>query len=327
MFVALPGFIGSGAASYPPYGTLLSSNCSGYSAHNAGPETYTDANGVPWTEGMYTLWQEYADGAGGTYWTSNNNSSDIYSACWYPNGFCLSTSGGDNYVYWSGCGSDGTFGPWSYSVSADYADGSGGTYTSGSSGEYHPPNTGDIIYQSGVDNCCSVYYDGAGGYYISDSCGGGCTEYGTWLYDGCGSISGTDASGTYFEGAWAYGNFFADGSCGLYFIQSDININGCYYPNGWKFDYSQSSYSLHWSVSDSTATTVAEGDTTYAEGWYSNNVANGSGGTYSDSGGWSLNSGDNIASGSYIDNGDSLMYYYTVYYDGMGGFYVSQYPA
>lgn len=330
MFVALPGLIGSGSAPTPPppYGTLLASQCSGNIAYNGGPTTYTDAQGTPWYDGMYTLWEQLADGSGGYFWSSpGNNSSDAYSACWYPYGYCISANSGDNYVSWEGCGSSGNFGPWSYYYNNDYSDGSGGSYNSSGGGSYQPPYSGDIIYQSGVDNCCTVYYDGAGGYYINDSCGGGgCPDPGEWLSDGCNSTSGYDASDSYFDGAWAYGSFYADGSCGQYFVEAGTNMNGCYYPNGWKFDYTSNSYSLHWTVSDGTSTTVSEGDVTYASGWSSSNIADGSGGTYSDGGGWSLNYGDLIASGTYYDGYYGQDFYYEVYYDGMGGYWVSQYP-
>lgn len=277
---------------------------------------------------MYTLWEELADGSGGSYWQSlGANVSDAYSACWYPNGYCISSDSGDNYTYWEGCGSSGNFGPTSYYYNQTFADGAGGTYGNSGGGQYDPPTSGTVIYQSGESNCCTVYYDGNNGYYINDSCGGGCPEYGTWLSDGCGSTDGNDASGAYFTGAWAYGSNYADGSCGSYFVQSDTNVNGCYYPYGWKFDYNSSSYSLHWTVSDSGAMTQAEGDVTYAEGWYSDNIANGSGGTFADSGGWSLTSGDLIASGTYYDSNYGQDWYYYVYYDGMGGFYTSQYPV
>lgn len=329
MFVALPGIIGQaggGPPPPPPAGTLLSSHCSGYSAQDAGAEDYTDAVGTIWN-GMFTTWEQLADGTGGSYWSIlGNNSSDAYSACWYPDGFCMVANNTQNYTYWDGCGSTGDFGPTSYSYYYLYADGTGGTYSDGGGGNYDPPAAGAIIYQSGESGCCTVYYDGNNGYYISDTCGPSCPPYGTWLSDGCNATSGYDASGSYFDGAWSYGSFYADGECGSYFVESGADINGCYYPAGWKFDYSDSSESLHWTVSDATATTVAEGDTTYATSWSSSAIADGSGGTYSDSAAWSLNSGDEIAYGTYYDGYYGMDYYYIVYYDGMGGYYTSQYP-
>ena len=174
MFVALPGFLSlAGGTVYPPYGTLITSQCSGYSAYDSGPEEYTDANGSPWT-GMFTLWQELADGAGGSFWQSaGNNGSDEYSSCWYPLDYCTYNDSGDNYLYWYGCGSDGSFGPYGYYYTLEYSDGAGGTYGDSGGGYYSPPDAGDIIYQSGESNCCTVYYDGDGGYYIDDLCGGG----------------------------------------------------------------------------------------------------------------------------------------------------------
>jgi len=174
MFVALPGFLGlAGGTVYPPYGTLITSQCSGYSAHDSGSEEYTDALGNPWT-GMFTLWQELADGAGGSFWQNGGDGSyDEFSTCWLPEGYCTYNDSGDSYVYWDGCGSSDAFGPYGYYYTLEFSDGAGGTYGDSGGGYYSPPDAGDIIYQSGEYNCCTVYYDGAGGYYIEDYCGGG----------------------------------------------------------------------------------------------------------------------------------------------------------
>ena len=328
MFVGLPAFVAfSQGTPPPPYGTLLSSHCGGYSAQDAGVETYYDEVGTPF-EGMFTLWEQLADGAGGYFWSSpGNNASDELTNCYYPYGFCVDANTSDNFVAWDSCGSSGNFGPWSYSYDYTYSDGFGGTYNSSGGGAYTPPYSGDIIYQSGVDNCCTVYYDGAGGYYVSDSCGGGCPEYGTYLSDGCNSTDGYDASGAFFSGTWTFGSFYADGECGQYFVEAGTDMNGCYHPDGWKFDYTSYNDSVHWTVTDSEANTQAEGDFTYSSGWSSSNIADGAGGTYPGGSSWSANYGDLIASGTYYDNGLAYDVYYEVFADGMGGYWVGQNPA
>jgi hypothetical protein len=327
MIIAFTGVSFKGSApSYPPNGTLLSSHCSGYSAQNAGPETYTDANGVEWTEQMFTTWQELADGYGGSYWSSlGNNSSDTFSSCWYPYGYCLSSDSGENAVSWDACGSSGSFAYASY-ANATYADGYGGSYGSGGGMNYGYPN-GTIIYQSGVDDCCKVKFDGGSSYYTDDQCGSACPSAGYWISDGCASSSGTDASGTYFDGAWIYGSYYTDGSCGAYFTPSGENANGCYYPNGWKFDYTPYSNSLHWQVSDSGAMVQAEGDFTYSSGWSSSAVSDGAGGTFSDGYSWSATFGDLIANGQYFDALLGQYWDYYIYYDGGSGYYAVQYPT
>lgn len=329
MFVGLPAFVAfSQGTPPPPYGTLLSSHCGGPESQDSGSGTYYDAVGTPFYGVACTLWEQLADGSGGYFWSSpGNNASDAYSACWYPYGYCLSAESGDSYVSWEGCGSSGSFGPWSYYYNYTYADGSGGTYNNSGGGNYNPPYSGDLIYQSGEGDCCKVYFDGNGGYYISDSCGGGCPAYGTWLSDGCNSTDGYDASGAYFNGAWAYGSFYADGVCGQYFVEAGTNMNGCFYPAGWKFDYTSYSDNLHWTVTDSQSNTQAEGDFTYSSGWSSSNIANGNGETYSDGSSWSANFADTIASGTYYDYGLAYEVFYAVYYDGSGGYWVSQNPV
>jgi len=329
MFVALPGFLGSagGGPVYPPAGTLLSSHCSGYSAQDAGNEDYTDANGAIWN-GIFTTWQELADGMGGSYWSSlGNNSSDTYSACWLPDGFCLETSQINYYTSWSGCGSSGDFGPTSYSYYYLYSDGAGGTYSSNNNGSYNPPAPGAVIYQSGVMDCCVVYYDGYGGYYVNDTCVV-CPPAGTYLSSGCNATSGFDAAGSYYEGAWNYGEFYADGSCGSYFNFISTNSVGCYLPAGWFNDYTSYSNSLHWIVSDSQSSTVAEGDAQWQYGWNSTSQEDGSGGNHpANFNQQVLFAGDLISSGNYYDSFLSELWLYYVYYDGVGdGYYVVQYP-
>lgn len=325
MFVALPGMIVAKVGGFPPYGTLLSSNCSGYTAHDSGPETYTDALGNVWADGMYNLWEELADGDGGSFWlNSGANSGDIYSSCWLPYGYCISLSSEDVYTYWVGCGSDGYFGPVGTSFNNVFADGSGGTYSDSGLNYSTPPYSGDLIYDNG-SGCCYVYYDGSGGYYVSDTCGS-CPEAGTLLYNGCASTDGNDASGAYFTGSWTYGEYLADGMCGEYFNAIGDDQDGCYHPYGWKFDYSTYSNSLHWEVFDSNSSLVAYNDVEYENGWSSSAIADGSGGTFSDGSSWSFSDGELIASGTYFDSGYGQDYGFEIYYVSPGGYYANQWP-
>lgn len=328
MFVALPGFIGSasGGPVYPPYGTLISSHCSGWSAQDAGNENYSDASANVWN-GMYTTWQELANGSGGSFWQSlGNNSSDIYSSCWYPFGFYLQFENGENFLRWNGCGNSGSFGPTGSYYNYVQADGNGGTYSNSGGSTYLPPYDGDIIYQSGDGNCCTVYYDGSNSYHVNDTCVV-CPPYGTFLGTGCQATTGTDAAGSYYEGAWNYGSFYADGSCGSYFDFGGTNTSGCYLPYGWKFDYTPYSNSLHWVVRGEYASLQAEGDFTYSYGSSSTAVSDGAGGTFPESYSWSASYGDLIANGQYYDPALSINMDYYVYYDGEGGYYVVQYPT
>jgi len=120
---------------------------------------------------MFTTWQELANGTGGSFWQSlGDNTQDTFSACWYPFGFYLQYDSGNNYTNWTGCGSSGTFGPTSYYFNYIQADGNGGTYNNSGGSDIYP--AGYIIYQSGDSNCCKIYYDGSGGYYEYNLCGG-----------------------------------------------------------------------------------------------------------------------------------------------------------
>ena len=170
MLVSTPGILG-GVPSYPPAGTWLSSVCSGPDAHDQGNADYYDYNGTLFN-GMFTLWEQFADGAGGSYWTNfGNNTSDNYypaTACWYPLYFYTNNTYTQSTVYWEACGSSGDF-AYGYSWGYQYWNGDGHSTTEGGSGDYGY-SYGYLIYDSG---CCQVYYDGSGGYYVSDNCGGG----------------------------------------------------------------------------------------------------------------------------------------------------------
>jgi hypothetical protein len=277
---------------------------------------------------MFTLWEQFADGAGGSYWNSYGNNAqdgkDPNTACWLPAYFYSDNSSSTYSFDWSGCGGYGTF-EYGSSYSYSYANGDGSSTTGSGGGNWY--GYGHVIYDGG---CCVVYYDGSDGYYVNDTCGGGgggCPGAGTYLGDGCGSTDGFDASGAYFSGGWAYGSFYADGNCGQNFVQAGTNGNGCYYPAGWRFDYSSSSNDFVWTVYDSSVSIVGYGSFTYSSSWSSSSIADGSGNTYSGGGDWSAHYGYLIASGTYNDPGDALDYYYEVRYDGEGGYYVTQSPV
>lgn len=305
---------------YPPAGTLLSSNCSGNASHDGGATDYFDAYGTQFN-GMFTLWQEFADGAGGSYWTNGDNSSNGTTSCWLPEYFYLYSNPGEATLEWSGCGSSGSF---AYGQNYDWAYSNGdGTSTSSQGTTSYGYPYGYTIYDNG-SGCCYVYYDGDVGYYVSDTCES-CPEYGSFAYDGCNNVGGTDASGQYYDGTWEYGNFYNDGNCGYYFSISGEDTNGCYHPYGWFFIYDPYSAELYWEVTSvyDGMDVVANGYFNYSGGW-NGTRADGSGGTYNDSNSWSAASGDIIWQGTYFDNHDSSTWYATVTYDGNGGYSVSQ---
>lgn len=323
MLVSTPGILGSGAPPPPPPGEWISSVCSGPDSPTQGPVDYYDANNNVFN-GTFNLWEQFTDGLGGYYWTNYGaNLQDNKSpntACWLPAYFYAYNNNNTWSFYWYGCGNEGNF-DYGSSYGYSYYNGDGTTTTGGGGGNWY--NAGYLIYDSG---CCQVYFDGTSGYYVSDNCGGGggCTEYGTWLGNGCNNNNGYDASGQYFEGAWTYGSFYADGNCGTYFELIGENTDGCYYPAGWKFDYTSGSSSFSWTVYESNGNAVAYGDYTYATSWYSSAVANGSGGTYSDGYAWEASLGDYISNGTYFDYSEGQSYWFYVYYDGSGGFYVDR---
>lgn len=317
MLVSTPGTLGGGA-SFPPAGTLLASACGSPDNGPGVGENYSDANGNTFF-GSFTLFQEFADGAGGSYWVnSGNNHQDTNAACWYPAYFYdYNTFSGQNFA-WGGCGQTGSF---EYGATNNYGywNGDGTETNSGYSYMYGYPS-GYLIYDSG---CCQVYYDGSYGYYVSDNCGGGCPTAGSYDHSGCVASDGPDASGTWQSGAWIYADFYTDGFCGYYQANQQTNTNGCYYPYGYWLSYSGSGADLNWNVYDSCSNWISGGSYTYSTS-SGGDMADGSGGSFPNWYGWSANYGDLIASGSYTDC-DSNYYNYNVRYDGSGGYYVETY--
>jgi len=306
--------------SYPSQGTVLAAYCAGY-AGPSGTTTYTDAQGGQWNNGSYTLYEDVADGNGGyTTIQVGDNTSANGTSCWYPMGYCTSYSSGETTVYWTGCGATGDFAYGSYS-SGQAADGNGGSYSFGGSSDYGY-GYGHQIYDAG-NGCCYVNYDGNGGYYVSDNCSA-CPPFGQYVGSGCVPTSGYDASGQYFDGAWQYADVYSDGSCGTYNYVQATNGYGCYYPQGWKLDYTSYQDTFDWYVTDSQQNNVGSGNFAYHTWWYSEGVANGDGSTHGENGDWQAPYGLQIASNTYYDIGYDQTWWYAVYSDGSNGYYVSQ---
>jgi hypothetical protein len=319
MIVGLPGLVGSHGGGFPPAGTWLSSVCSGWESHDQGNANYTDANGTNFY-GMFTLWEQFADGAGGSYWYSyGNNATDgrnPATSCWLPQYFYTYNTANPVTFHWEGCGNSGDF-EYGANVNFGYSNGDGTINDVGYFNNYNYPS-GTLIFDGG---CCQVFYDGMSGYYVSDNCGGGCPGNGTYAYSGCVQTSGYDASGQYWDGTWVYADFYNDGSCGYYQQNQQTNSNGCYYPYGYWLTYEASSSSLHWYIYDSCGSPVSDGDYTYSTSYYGTR-AEVSGGYYYDGGSTGASYGDVITTVTYYDPCADTYYNTYVRYDGMGGYYL-----
>lgn len=305
------GYYTNDTCGYPPYGTVLNSFCGG---HWDTPH-YIDASGNQW-DGAFTLYHEIADGNGGYFQDSGSENSD---PCFYPDGYVVSAGEGESRVDWNGCGNSGSFGYATYWF-AEIANGNGTTRWNGGGSDYGY-YAGYLISDYG---CCYIRYDGSGGYYEDNQCESGCPGAGQYVGTGCISTDGVDASGAYFEGAWQYGDYYTDGNCGTYASPTGGNTNGCYYPSGWKFDYSSGSNNFDWYVQDSQQNNVASGNFTYYTWWASADVADGNGGTSGASGSWNAYSGQQIDFGFYTEPSDGNLWWYQVSSDGGSGYYVSQ---
>jgi hypothetical protein len=272
---------------------------------------------------MFTLWQEFADGSGGSYMQSQGaQASDQFTSCWYPNYYYTNNEGGENYVYWNACGNDGNFGPTGNWYNWTYSNGDGNTTSDSGSSDYNPPYAGDVIYNGG---CCMVYYDGNNGYYSDDTCNP-CPDSGQYTGQVCINTNGTDARGTYFDGAWQYGNQYTDGSCGYYVNYEGTNGYGCYYPAGWYNSYYTSDNGSNtWYVEDSNANQMASGTYQYSYNWNAY-IADGYGNSNQSMGSVYSSYGDLFADGTYYDYPLDQNWYYAIYSDGSSGYYVSKSP-
>ena len=155
--------------------TLSWSGCS-----NSGNYTYA-----------YTVEREYADGMCNTYWSFESSWTAMNGDIIFDNGCCTVTyvdfgqynvndncgngctssgtpTGNTNtsngqWFNWYGCGSSGSF-TYSYETATEYHDGNCSTYWV--NGTWNA-ESGDMIYDNG---CCTVTYNGSGGYNENDNC-------------------------------------------------------------------------------------------------------------------------------------------------------------
>lgn len=288
--------------------------------------------------GTYTwgnTWNvSYSDGAGGTlyesgvyeyhgtgyllgpagYWADGNvyYVSQGQWAWWYNYGYYLGTYWGTAYND-VGCGD---FAVYSYEYYS-YADGTGGTFNN-YSGNYQYPSNGTYLHNCGDYN---YYANGNGGYYSEFTGGGGGNEYpsyGTWLNSG---------SGTYYVnvgcGEWSVGDYnwtqYADGMGGSYYESSDSYVgdgvylgscngyeyysdgSGSYYTEGGGPSYPE--YGTFLGGNDNPIyVNVGCGDWQIGTS-YSNDYADGNGGSYNESG------SDYYSFGTYLGNCNGMDYY------------------
>lgn len=129
---------------------------------------------------------------------------------------------------------------------------------------------------------------------------------GTVLFSACGSITGSDAIGNSFTGAWVKRVEIANGMGGST-ITDTPNTDGCYYPNGWVVSRAQQNGYITDLYSPDGGYASVNFQYTYAE----DTVANGSGGTSTQTVYVSPEYG------AYVGN----VSYYTAYYNGSGGVY------
>lgn len=199
--------------------------CESTSAHYG--ETGWNYDGCHWNEapspGQDYYWTENPDNLGG-YWTQNS----------YPPYGTLLDSGSNNYIVNVGCGD------WSsgYSGWATYADGMGGSWTTGG-GSYVP--NGTLL---GNCNDYNYYADGNGSYYQGEytgSSGGGGGEsypsYGTVLDSGGGPITVDVGCGSW-ETGYSGWTTYADGMGGSWTSGgSSYSSSGTYLGNCNDYNY------------------------------------------------------------------------------------------
>ena len=234
---------------------------------------------------------------------------------------------------WTGCSESGTF---------DYAGDIEDEWHDGSCGYYWQQNgtwtasDGQIIFQNGANNCCTVVYTSYNNsYQVNDSC---CAESGTEIRtetsDSTLNWSSCDNSGT-----WVYNTattvYYADGNCGEYSAGSNyeqpvgtvIYDNGCcqvYYQGSAGYGVTDNCGPPNPPSGEATGNTGTQNAQTFnwtgcgtsgsADYYYENTTEyhDGMGGTY-----WSMGSSWTASFGDSIYDGGCCV----VNHNGTGGYY------
>lgn len=215
-------------ASFPAAGTILSSSCVSSSG-------YDFANNY-WT-GTWTAQIEYADGDGGSY----SGTADNTLGCWYPSGWVLDSSSSDATLSWTHGVDSGDF-VYGYNYSSTVANGDGTTTTNSGTTVTATDNQSVHTYEG---------YDGANGwntnevlYFDYDTTSLVASSYpaaGTTISSGCTTIDSTDSSGYTWTGVNAYYSTVADGWGGSATSYQLDNPSCGYLPSGYYTAYSVSS--------------------------------------------------------------------------------------
>lgn len=308
MFIATIGIVARPEVTYPPAGTLISSEC--YIPY-AGIGVQ-DFFGNYWV-GYYASYYVLADGNGGTV---SGGAVNVYG-CWLPSGFVYSASGSDIHLP-GPYGNPVTVGSYSETT---VADGAGGSISS----------SGDNYYIE----CDATYaslreVDGATGWWQTTSWRRGCGSepyYVNTVYDAgyvaeefCGTKDNQlDALGV----SWSVPAFIlvtTDGAGG-FITEFQINYDPCgWLPAGYALNYNPGGYedyfvSFTYYNSQGQSNVFVYGDLTvtqYADGTAYNGYYTVYGST------------PNYTAG-YIFYTEYFDYYYDQYiFDGTAGYYVTR---
>lgn len=283
-------------------------------------QSYDSSNDTNYDNGYYSSYVAKSNGGGG-YFTDS-----VIGGSYFSYGtFVRVQSDTPYYSSWSNNNSY-SFANGTYSRVNRIWDGSGGFQNSSpfDAGEYYSYGTliGTGYYDQYASGPYDLYWGYNGNIYDQYQGGSSCDSYGTPYGVECTYSDGYDAAGSYWTGYWTAQDRYADGSCGIIYNYIGTNSYGCYYPYGYYTTYNDNPSYSNWYVYDSSSNLVAYNSFTYAS-YGESNMADGSGGNIYNSWNWSMNNGDQIATGEYYDSNYGMTYYYTVYYDGNGGFYVS----
>lgn len=276
-------------ASFPAAGTILSSSCISSDGY--------DFNNTYWT-GTWTAEIEYADGDGGSY----TDTADNTLGCWYPSGWVLDSSSSDATLSWTHGVDSGDF-VYGYNGSTTTANGDGSTTTSSGTTATATDNQVVHTYEG---------YDGTNGwitnevlYFDLDTTSLVTASYpqaGTTISSGCTTIDSTDSSGYTWTGVNAYYYTTADGYGGSTSTYTVDDPTCGYLPSGYYTSYSLGTNYIYYYDEYSTEQSWAWGETLYYT------QADGSG---------SFNSGDNT---NYYQSSGYIFY---SYYDSAGGYYIN----
>jgi hypothetical protein len=226
MIIGFTGFAFKPGSGFPAYGTFISDACTAADGY--------DYNNTYWS-GSWNYSVTRADGVGGSYITVENSNAN---GCYIPSGWVYSSNYYDLTISYAHGPNSGYFTYGSHSDST-YADGNGGSFTSG--GDYVSAEDGYVVSSYGFTDG-ATYYPMTSYLKFSTATNtlneSSYIDAGTAVGSSCAYGDLQDAQGTVWGNVYYLLTAYADGNGGSYYGPNEYNNPTCgYIPNGFYTSY------------------------------------------------------------------------------------------